>query len=98
MSERSFGALFSPYLSTEQLSESLASGEVENMEMEHATRRIECVVRFSAPVSVEELARVEQLLSVALRLNAVSIVPVFSADLFSVDVLQDLIVMLNQNS
>lgn len=98
MSERSFGALFSPYLPTEQLSESLATGEVENMEMEHATRRIECVVRFSAPVSAEELARVEQLLSVALRLNAVSIVPVFSADLFSVDVLQDLIVMLKKQN
>lgn len=98
MSERSFGALFSPYLPTEQLSESLASGEVENMEMEHATRRIECVVRFSAPVSAEELGRVEQLLSGALRLNVVSIVPVFSADLFSVDVLQDLIVMLKKQN
>ena len=98
MEQRSFGALFGPYLSPECMSASLSSGLVEHMSVEHAIRRMKVVVRFSEPISTEALALAEQGLAQALRLECVVLCPVFAPTCFTEAVCPELIAYLSREN
>ena len=85
MNQRSFGALFGPYLPSESLSQAMMDGVVENMDMHHATRRIVVDVYFSAYVTASELRAVEQKLLAPLQLQSAVIRPHYAAELFTVE-------------
>ena len=91
MEQRSFGVLFGPYLAPERLTPSIASGIVEQMDVQHATRRMDVVVRFSAPVSAEALSVAEEGLVQGLRLSCVVLHPVFSPEQFTEEVCPHLV-------
>ena len=86
MNKRSFGALFGPYLPVEYGTSALAGGLVENMDMDHTTRRMDAVVRFSAPILPEELFGAEQALARALGIAGVGLHPLYPADTFTAEV------------
>ena len=90
MDQRSFGALFGPYLGEFCVPE-LAEGLVQNMHMHHTARRIETAVAFPIPVSAEILFSAERKLASALGLGSVAIFPVYPAERFSAAVCPDLI-------
>ena len=50
MNGRSFGSLFGPYLGGYEISPALASGQVENMDMDHGTGRMRCTISFNVLV------------------------------------------------
>jgi len=85
MDQRSFGALFGPYLPSDRLSQALADGIVDNMDMHHASRRIAVDVCFGAYVTADELRQVEQLLLEPLRLRGVTIHPHYASELFTAE-------------
>ena len=85
MGERTFGALFAPYLPVDDAFSVLTAGEIENMEMHHASRKLVIVVRFAAFVSAELLFDAEAALARAFGLHSVSISPRFPADTLSVE-------------
>ena len=85
MDQRSFGALFGPYLPLDGLSQALLDGIVENMDMHHATRRITVDVSFAAFVPATELRRVEQLLLMPLQLQGAVIRPHYASTLLTVE-------------
>ena len=91
MEQRSFGVLFGPYLAPERLTPSVASGTVEQMDVQHATRRMDVVVRFSAPISAEVLSLAEEGLAQGLRLSCVVLHPVFLPESFTEEVCPDLV-------
>lgn len=86
MDMRSFGALFGPYLPSEHPAQALFDGLVESMDMDHSTRCMEVTVRFSAPVSYENIQMAENGLAQTLRISGVAIHPVYSPETFSEDV------------
>ena len=90
MDQRSFGALFGPFF-PQGTPSALAEGIVENMSMDHATRRMEAVVRFATPVLTEEIVSAERTLTQALHIGSVGILPVFPSESFSVEVCSELI-------
>ena len=90
MDQRSFGALFGP-LFPEELPPALAEGLVENMSMDHTTRRMEAVVRFSAPIAARELFALELTLARTLDISGVGLCPVYPPDTFTDMVCPDLI-------
>ena len=94
MDQRSFSALFGPYLPSDALSATMASGIVENMEMHHSARRVVVDVAFASHISVSEIQKIEMTLQAALQLQAVSIQPHYPADVFCVDVCSDLVAVL----
>jgi len=98
MEQRSFGVLFGPYLSPEYLTETVASGIVEQMEVQHATRRMDVVVRFSAPVSAVHLSAAEEGLVHGLRLSCVVVHPVFAPDCFNEMACPELIAYLKREN
>ncbi len=83
MGERTFGALFAPYLPADDAFAVLTAGEIENMEMHHATRKLSVVVRFAAFVSAEPLFAAETALARAFGLQSVCISPRFPAEALS---------------
>ena len=85
MDQRSFGALFGPYLPPDCLSQALADGIVDNMDMHHASRRIVVDVCFGAYVTATELREVEQLLLEPLQLRGVTINPHYASELFTAE-------------
>lgn len=85
MDQRSFGALFGPYLPSDCLSQALADGIVDNMDMHHASRRIVVDVCFGAYVTAAELRQVEQLLLEPLRLHSAVISPHYASELFTAE-------------
>ena len=84
MNQRSFGALFGPYLQSEQ-SPVLLNGIVESMDMDHATRCMEVTVRMGEPMALEALQSAETGLAQTLRIAAVTIHPVYAEELFSAE-------------
>ncbi|MBE6807102.1 MAG: PolC-type DNA polymerase III [Ruminococcaceae bacterium] len=98
MEQRSFGALFGPYLSPEHLSEGLASGIVEQMDVQHATRRMDVVVRFSAPIPSETLSLAEEGLMQSLRLSCVVVQPVYAPECFTEAACPELIAYLKREN
>ena len=85
MNQRSFGALFGPYLPSDSLSQAMADGIVENMDMHHATRRIVVDVHFDTYVPPAELRMVEQKLLAPLQLQGAVIRPHYASALFTVE-------------
>ena len=85
MDQRSFGALFGPYLPLDSLSGAMAEGIVENMDMHHATRRIVVDVYFASFVSGDELARAEQMLLAPLQLHSAVLRPRYASELFTAE-------------
>ena len=84
MNQRSFGALFGPYLQSEQ-SPVLLNGCVESMDMDHATRCMEVTVRMEEPMALEALQSVETGLAQTFRIAAVTVHPVYAEELFSAE-------------
>ncbi len=80
MGERTFGALFAPYLPADDAFSALAAGEIVNMEMHHASRRMVVEIAFSAFVSAEGLFTAEKTLAKAFGLQSVGILPHFPAE------------------
>ena len=91
MNQRSFGALFGPYLGGECLVPEMADGLVQNMDMHHQTRRMETTVAFSVPVGAELLFTTEKKLASVLGLSSVAIFPMFPPESFTASVCPDLI-------
>ena len=85
MDQRSFGALFGPYLPSDCLSQAMMDGIVENMDMHHATRRIVVDVYFASFVSMAELRQIEQMLLQPLQLHSVVLRPRYDSALFSAE-------------
>ncbi len=98
MDNRSFGALFGPYLPSERSLQALSAGVVESMDMDHSTRCMEVTVRFSQMVSPEELQRAEDDLAQSLRISAVAIHPLYHPDLFSAEACASLIPYLKKEN
>ena len=86
MDKRSFGALFGPYLPSEQPLQELQNGIVESMDMDHSTRSMEVSVRFDVPVQLATIQWAENQLAQALRISAVILCPVYGTEVFSVEV------------
>ncbi len=86
MDKRSFGVLFGPYLPAGNMTPALAEGLVENMDMDHTTRRMDAVVRFSAPILPDDLFTAEKALSRALGIGGVGLHPVYPGDTLTADV------------
>ena len=97
MDQRSFGALFGPYLQSAQPSV-LSDGSVESMDMDHATRCMGVTVRFPVPVEMKILQRAEQELTDTLKISAVTIHPVYEEHLFSEEVCPLLIPYLKRDN
>ena len=91
MEQRSFGVLFGPYLPADCLSQAMAEGIVENLDMHHATRRIQVDVSFGAYVGAAELRQVEQLLLQPLRVHSAIICPHYAPALFTAERCPDLV-------
>ena len=98
MNMRSFGALFGPYLPSEHPAQALFDGVVESMDMDHSTRCMEVTVRFSAPVSYENIQMAENSLAQSLRISGVAIHPVYSSETFSEEVCASLIPYLKKEN
>ena len=98
MNMRSFGALFGPYLPSEHPAQALFDGVVESMDMDHSTRCMEVTVRFSAPVSYENIQMAENSLAQSLRISGVAIHPVYSPETFSEEVCAALIPYLKKEN
>ena len=98
MGERTFGALFAPYLPADEALSALTSGEIENMEMHHAVRRLVVEVRFDAFVSAETLFAAEDALARAFGLQSVSILPRFPADALSQEACPSLVAYLKRGN
>ena len=94
MNQRSFGALFGPYLPTVPLSQALLDGIVENMDMHHATRRIVVDLQFEEYIKSEELRQVEQMLLAPLQLQSAVLRPHYAPELFTVECCEELVAYL----
>jgi hypothetical protein len=98
MGERTFGALFAPYLPADDALGVLTAGEIENMEMHHDSRRLTVVVRFDAFVSAEPLFAAETALARAFGLQSVSVYPRFPADALTQDSFPSLVAYLKRQN
>lgn len=98
MENRSFGALFGPYLSSGQALQALFGGIVESMDMDHSSRCMEVVVRFDAPVETTLLHQAEVDLAQSLRISGVFIHPVYAPELFSAEACAMLIPFLKKEN
>ena len=85
MDQRSFGALFGPYLPADSLSSAMANGIVENLDMHHSARRIIVDVHFADFVEAVELRWVEQMLLQPLQLHSAMISPRYAPELFTAE-------------
>ena len=98
MDNRSFGALFGPYLPSEPSLQVLYGGIVESMDMDHSTRCMEVSVRFDAPMPFEALQGAECGLVQALRISGVAIHPVYPPEAFSAEACPALIAYLKKEN
>ena len=98
MDNRSFGALFGPYLPSGRLSQAILDGVVESMDMDHSTRCMEVTVRFSQLISPDEIQQVESELAQALRISAVAVHPLYQPDLFTAEACASLIPYLKKEN
>ena len=96
MNGRSFGSLFGPYLGGYEISSALASGQVENMDMDHGTGRMRCTISFNVLVPLLELQTVESVLAKNLRIQGVILRPQYTPDMFSETCMPDLIAQLKK--
>ena len=96
MNGRSFGSLFGPYLGGCEISSALASGQVENMDMDHSTGRMRCTISFDVLVPLAELQSVEAVLATNLRIQGVILRPQYTADMFNEACMPDLIAQLKK--
>ena len=98
MDNRSFGALFGPYLPSEHLPQALCDGIVDSMDMDHSTRCMEVTVRFPETVSPQSVQQAEWDLAQTLRISAVTIHPLYRPDLFSAEACAALIPYLKKEN
>ncbi len=98
MGERTFGALFAPYLPSDDAFAVLSAGEIENMELHHASRKLAIVVRFAAFVSAGPLFAAETALARAVGLQSVCISPRFPTEALSKESFPSLIQYLKRQN
>ncbi|MBQ8683215.1 MAG: PolC-type DNA polymerase III [Clostridia bacterium] len=75
MEQNTLGVLFGPYLSTDCLPDAVLAGVVENIEMQHAQRRLQLEVAFPGTVELSHLLTAEQQIARALALQFVELRP-----------------------
>ena len=97
MDQRSFGALFGPLISA-ALPDAIAQGMVENMSIDHTTRRMEATVRFDTTVVADTLFDLEQNLAQNLGVNGVTLCPVFPSECFTESACPGLIAYLKKEN
>ncbi len=98
MGERTFGALFAPYLPADDAFSVLTAGEIENMELHHASRKLSVVVRFAAFIPAEPLFAAEAALARAFGLQSVCISPRFPAEALSQESCPSLVAYLKRQN
>ncbi len=98
MGERTFGALFAPYLPSDDAFGVLSTGEILNMEMHHANRRLVVEVSFSSFVPAVTLFNAEKALAQAFGLHSAAIQPHFPPETLSGDAFLSLVAYLKRQN
>ncbi len=98
MGDRTFGALFAPYLPTGDALGALSGGEIVNMEMHHASRRLVVEVSFGSFVPAEILFSAEKTLAKAFALHSVGIMPHFPPDMLDGEAFLSLVAYLKRQN
>ncbi len=98
MGERTFGALFAPYLPTDDTLAVLAGGEIMNMEMHHTSHRLVVEVSFSSFIPAPSLFNAENKLAKAFGLQSVGIIPHFPESELCSDTFPSLIAHLKRQN
>jgi len=98
MSNRTFGALFGPYLPADGPLVALFDAQVEELDIHHASRRLTVGLRFDAPMAASVLFTAEQVLTPALGVAGVTICPHFPADSLRVEDMLSLVAHLKRRN
>ncbi len=98
MGERTFGALFAPYLPTGGAYDALAAGEILNMDMHHTSRRLVVTVRFGAFIPAEMLFSAEKALAQAFGLQSMGILPQFPTETLTGEAFLSLVAYLKREN
>lgn len=97
MDQRSFLALFGPFF-LQGVPSGMEQGIVQNMNMDHANRRMEVEVRFPAIIPASVLIDAEHTLAQSLRIGSVGILPKYAEDMFTAESCTDLIYHLKREN
>ncbi len=98
MNDRSFGALFGPYLPPEGAAQALAGAEVLHMDVQHSHRRLVVSLGFAVPQPPDKLAAAEQELAAAFGVLAATIRPRYSASALTVEAMPYVIAHLKREN
>ncbi len=98
MNERTFGALFAPYLPADEAFAVLNAGVIENMDLHHDSRKLVVTVRFSAFIPYEPLFAAEAALARAFGLHSVNVMPCFPSQTFSLESCPSLVAYLKREN
>ncbi len=97
MNDKSFGALFGPYLPPQGAWTALATATVDNMDIQHSAHRLAVTLCFDAPVAAEELFATERELATAFG-KTVVIEPRFPGEALTPAVFPDLVAHLKREN
>ncbi|MBQ4612984.1 MAG: hypothetical protein IJB26_05530, partial [Clostridia bacterium] len=98
MGERTFGSLFGPYLPSDDTYAVLAAGEIENLEIHHASHRLTVQISFADFVSAEALFAAEKSLAKAFGLQNAAIHPRFPQNALTAQVMPSLVMYLKREN
>ena len=79
MKDRTFGALFGPYLPSDGVALALTAGEVQDIDIQHSTRRLTVVLGLDTPVAPDKLFAAERELAAAFGVTTAVLCPRYPA-------------------
>ncbi len=98
MSERTFGALFGPYLPSDGVAVTLAAGEVQDIDIHHGARRLTVVLGLDTPVDPDKLFAAERELAAAFGVSTAVIYPRYPAEMLTPQVFPWLVAHLKREN